>query len=72
MFPSTEVLNEQLKDKTSIFQCFNCNKTFRGSEMLFEDSLPDNMHIASLDKDQKIPKCPHCGTLAFFGFQKIK
>jgi len=72
MFPSSEILNEQIEDKTSIFECPSCNKTFPGNKMEIQEGLPDNMFIAGISQDQKIPKCPYCGNLAFFGFQKIK
>lgn len=70
ILPKPEVLNEQIEDKESIYKCFNCNKEFSGKEMKFQDGLPDNFHVAGLDQNQKIPQCPHCGVVAFFGFEE--
>lgn len=72
IFPKPEVLNEQIEDEKSIFKCSNCNKEFPGKEMKFQDGLPDNFHVAGLDQNQKIPQCPHCDKLAFFGFEKVR
>lgn len=70
-FPEKEILDEQIKDQDSTYKCFNCNKTFLGKEMLFEDGMPSNFSVAGVDAGQKLPKCPHCEAVAFFGFRKV-
>ncbi len=50
-------------------KCSSCKKTFKRDQVKLEN-MPDNMHIATpgVNVDSGIPKCPHCGYLAFFGF----
>lgn len=52
------------------YECFECKHIFQGNIMECE-TLPDNMMIAGLAPNVKIPKCPHCGKLAFFGFEVV-
>lgn len=69
-FPEKEILDEQIKNQTSTYKCFSCNKNFSGKEMLFEE-MPSNFSVADLEDKQTIPKCPHCGAVAFFGFREV-
>jgi len=71
MIPEAKELDEQIEDQDLNYKCFNCNKIFSGKEMLFEDGLPNNFSVAGLDGGQKIPKCPFCNAVAFFGFNKV-
>lgn len=34
--------------------------------------MPKNFTIAGLSAESDIPKCPHCGKLAFFGISEAK
>jgi len=70
-FPEPQILDEQIENQNKTYRCFSCKQTFLGKEMLFEDGIPDGISIAGLDNNQKIPKCPHCNALAFFGFNEV-
>ena len=50
------------------YQCPECKGDFQEPE--FEE-VPDNMSFAVLEDETKIPKCPLCGHLAFFGFEVV-
>lgn len=56
------------------YECNGCKKSFQNNILEIEP-VPDNMNFEGLnfeDTDEKgIPKCPHCGYLAFFGFKVI-
>lgn len=55
------------------YECSNgCLGTFQTNQLQFEE-IPDNMEISTpgIDVEKGIPKCPHCGHLAFFGFKII-
>lgn len=70
--PEKEILNEQIEDQDSNYECFSYHKRFLGKEMLFEDGMPSNFTVAGFDNDtQKLPKCPFCNAVAFFGFRKV-
>lgn len=71
MIPEAKVLDEQIEDQILTYECFSCHKKFSGKEMLFEDSMPSNFTVAGVDAGQKLPKCPYCGAVAFFGFRKV-
>ena len=50
------------------YECPECRCNFQ--EIEYED-VPDNMSFAVLTEKDKIPKCPKCGHLAFFGFEVV-
>jgi len=52
------------------YECSDCKRNFQDTQMLFEE-VPDNMSFAILGDEDKIPKCPHCGHLEFFGFKVV-
>ena len=52
------------------YECSKCKEEFQDTEMEYED-VPDNMDFAILDDATRIPKCPRCGHLEFFGFKVI-
>ena len=52
------------------YECGDCKATFNTAQMEFE-KVPENMSFAILGDKEEIPKCPHCGTLEFFGFKVI-
>ena len=52
------------------YQCSDCQGEFQNNEIEFE-KVPDNMSFAILEDQEKIPKCPRCGRLEFFGFKVI-
>ena len=70
LLPKRQTLEDKLEGGQKTFKCGECGKEFQSSEMQSE-VLPDNFNIAGLGPNQKIPKCPHCGDLAFFGFEVI-
>jgi DNA-directed RNA polymerase subunit RPC12/RpoP len=70
-FPDPRILDEQIENEDSTYRCFNCEKRFPGKEMLFEDGLPNWFSVTGLDNDQKVPKCPYCNAIAFFGFNEV-
>jgi DNA-directed RNA polymerase subunit RPC12/RpoP len=55
------------------YKCSECKKIFQSNELQLEKML-DNMHISTpgVDVENGIPKCPHCGHLAFFGFEVVE
>ena len=55
-----------------IYKCDKCKKIFNSDILILEPML-DNMEIFTPGVNVKdgIPKCPHCGNLAFFGFEVI-
>ena len=54
------------------YECNDCKKQFQTSELKYEP-MAYNMAINTrgVDVEEEIPKCPHCGYLAFFGFKSI-
>ena len=71
LLPDPKRLNDQLENKIqATYKCSDCEKEFQGNEMQSE-ALPDNMIIQGLLAKQRIPKCPHCGNLSFFGFEVV-
>lgn len=70
LYPESEVLEEQIENQISTYECFSCHKKFSGKEMLFEE-MASNFSVAGLEEKQKLPKCPHCGAVAFFGFKEV-
>ena len=50
------------------YQCPKCKRDFQEPD--FEE-VPDNMSFDVLADEHKIPKCPHCGHLEFFGFKVV-
>ena len=68
--PDEKRITEQINNDDNLYKCEECKKEFKGSEMEVE-SLPENFHIHGLGLAQRVPKCPHCGTLSFFGFEDI-
>lgn len=67
IFPSQEGL-EVKEDVT--YECPSCHKTFP-SEDVQTEKLPSNFIIVPLSSGSEIPKCPHCGKLAFFGLKEV-
>lgn len=57
-------------EPTSTVECSKCKKQFHNTEIEYEE-VPDNMSFAVLGEDQKIPKCPFCNELHFFGFETV-
>lgn len=55
-----------------IYECMKCKNLFNSTELQLE-KMPENMHISTpgVDVEDGIPKCPHCGYLAFFGFKVV-
>lgn len=70
LLPEEKILDTQLKNQTSNYKCFSCHKIFSGKQMLFEN-MSSNFNVAGLDNKQKIPKCPYCNSVAFFGFKEV-
>ncbi len=68
--PDEKKITEQINNDNNIYECSDCKKTFKGSEMEAE-SLPENFHIHGLGLAQKVPKCPRCGHMSFFGFKDV-
>ena len=52
------------------YQCSKCKGEFQDTEMEYEE-VPDNMSFDILADEHKIPKCPRCGHLEFFGFKIV-
>ena len=55
------------------YMCNSCKEIFQDNLLQFEP-VADNMSFDTPDlkiEEQGIPKCPHCGYLAFFGFRVI-
>jgi len=50
------------------YECSKCKGNFQ--EPNFEE-VPDNMSFDVLADEHKIPKCPNCGHLEFFGFEVV-
>ena len=46
--------------------CPNCKKSVKLGDVKTV-TMPNNMHIMGLDDDSKIPECPECKELWFFG-----
>lgn len=57
--------------KELIYVCAECKKTILGHEMDYQ-KMPKNFTIAGLSAESDIPKCPHCGKIAFFGMSEAK
>ena len=59
-------------DQEVTYECEDCKKIFNSSELQLEPML-DNMEICTpgVNIEKGIPKCPHCGRLAFFGFKVV-
>jgi len=53
-----------------MLECFHCKGKFEIYEMKFAKPL-DNMHVAGFTGN-KIPQCPKCNAVAFFGFTAVK
>ena len=53
------------------FRCFKCNQQF-SSEKVQTEKMTKNFHVAGLKDESEIPKCPHCGAVAFFGFERVE
>ena len=70
LFSEAEILNEQIENHTSTYECPSCHKKFSGKEMLVEEMV-NNFSIVGLEVKQKLPKCPHCKAVAFFGFREV-
>ena len=51
--------------------CAECKKIISGYEICYQ-KMPKDFNIEGLSKESEIPKCPHCGTLAFFGMAEAK
>ena len=51
--------------------CEKCKKVISGHEVEYQ-KMSKNFTIAGLSAESEIPKCPHCGNLAFFGMQEAK
>jgi len=67
LFPEQSDLD--IKDGDS-FRCFNCEREFPSEEVQTE-KMTKNFHVCGLKDESEIPKCPHCGAVAFFGFNKV-
>ncbi len=52
-------------------QCRGCKQTLSSEEIQFEQ-MPNNLCIDGIETGEKLPKCPHCGDIAFFGFIDIE
>jgi len=50
--------------------CVECKTVMTGHEIGFQ-KMPSNFNIEGLDSESEIPKCSHCGTLAFFGMKEF-
>ena len=59
-------------DQEVTYECKDCKKIFNSTELQLEP-MPKNMSISTpgVDVENGIPKCPHCGYLAFFGFEVV-
>jgi DNA-directed RNA polymerase subunit RPC12/RpoP len=68
MMPSNDNL---LIVKELDYICAECRKVINGHEMQYQ-KMPNNFTIGGLSAESEIPKCPYCGTLAFFGMQEAK
>ena len=76
--PNNDASVDDLKDaahhqtKTK-FQCFDCHKIFTEDEMK-QEIVPSNFQVmgSTSDKTGMVDKCPHCGAVAFLGFNIIK
>lgn len=53
------------------YLCSECKKVISSHEMKYQ-KMPSNFNIAGLSAESDIPKCPYCGTLAFFGMPEKK
>lgn len=71
LLPNQKKLDEQINndEKNKKYKCSKCNEILTPSEILTEE-LPSNLDIAGIEG--KIPKCPRCGYLHFFGFKEKK
>jgi rubrerythrin len=71
LLPNQKMLDEQINndEKNKKYKCSECNEIFTPSEIVTEE-LPSNFNVAGIEG--KIPKCPHCGYLHFFGFKEEK
>jgi len=71
LLPNQEMLDRQINndEENKKYKCRECNKILTPSEIITEE-LPSNFDIAGIEG--KIPKCPHCGHLHFFGFKEEK
>ena len=58
-------------DEGKKYKCKKCSKVFSSKEVEYE-SMPSNMTIAGLEDSDRIPRCPYCKQIAFFGFRKVK
>jgi len=56
-----------------ILVCFNCDKTFKKSEMK-QKSIPCSSATmgAISQKMIELDQCPHCGACALFGFNRVR
>jgi len=70
LMPNHKEITNQTNDNDERYQCRSCKKTFLSEETQTEQ-LPNNFHVAGLEDGQQLPKCPHCGYIAFFGFTKV-
>ena len=68
MMPSDDNL---LIIKEINYVCTECKKVISGHEMEYQ-KMPKNFNIGGLSAESDIPKCPYCGTLAFFGMREAK
>jgi NAD-dependent SIR2 family protein deacetylase len=68
MMPSNDNL---LIVKELNYVCEECKKVITGHEMQYQ-KMPKSFNVAGLSAESEIPKCPHCGNLAFFGMQEAK
>jgi len=51
--------------------CSECKKIISGFEVEFQ-MMPTSLNVTGLESKSEIPKCPHCGTLHFFGLKEVK
>lgn len=51
----------------TLLKCFSCHETFKAKETEFAD-VPSNFIAIGSSHKTTVPKCPHCGAVAFFGF----
>lgn len=52
-------------------RCPRCHKTFY-SKMVAKTATPKNMKILNAGTSRKLPTCPHCKDIFFFGLPFIK